>query len=87
MAIKFKVIERGQPGILGGGEKKFYASAQTNGDMTLAGLTRAIERSSTVGGEENLEDVKSSSIRKAKVIFTPGGAIRDMLDNLDYTKV
>jgi hypothetical protein len=24
MAIKFKVIERGQPGVPGGGEKKFY---------------------------------------------------------------
>jgi len=26
MAIQFKVIEKGQPGVVGGGVKKFYAS-------------------------------------------------------------
>ena len=38
MAIKFKVIEKGQPGVKGGGEKKFYASANITGEKTLAGL-------------------------------------------------
>jgi len=33
MAIKFKVIERGQPGVPGGGEKKFYASAVMAGEL------------------------------------------------------
>jgi hypothetical protein len=27
---KFKVIERGHPGVPGGGEKKFYASANSS---------------------------------------------------------
>lgn len=31
MPIKFKVIERGQPGVEGGGQKKFYASANVTG--------------------------------------------------------
>ena len=35
MAIKFKVIERGQPGVVGGGQKKFYASANVTGEKTL----------------------------------------------------
>ncbi|HNX44491.1 MAG TPA: HU family DNA-binding protein [Bacteroidales bacterium] len=52
MAIKFKVIEKGQPGVAGGGEKKFYASTVTNGELTLSGLTRLIEKSSTVSGAD-----------------------------------
>ena len=126
MAIKFNVIERGRPGVAGGGEKKFYASAQSNGDLTLAGLTRQIERSSTVSGadiravlyamveamedalangqivrmgdlgslrvslssngEETAEAVKGSSIRNARVIFTPGKAIKNMLGNVSFER-
>jgi len=44
MAIKFKVIERGQPGVPGGGEKKFYATAVMAGELSLAELTKAIEK-------------------------------------------
>lgn len=52
MSIKFNVIERGQPGVVGGGEKKYYASPVSSGELTLAGLTKAIERSSTVSGAD-----------------------------------
>ena len=52
MAVKYKVIERGQPGVTGGGEKKFYASAVSNGELTLEKLTKRIERTSTVGGAD-----------------------------------
>jgi len=127
MSIKYKVIERGQPGVVGGGEKKYYASSNSTGDMTLAGLTRTIEKSSTVSGadiravlyamvdsmqdalangqivrmgelgslrvtlksrgEETAEQVNASSIKDAKVVFTPGKAIKQMLSGLEYTKV
>jgi len=49
---KFKVIERGHPGVPGGGEKKFYASANPSGEMTLTGLTKSIEKISTVSGAD-----------------------------------
>ena len=52
MAIKFKVIERGQPGVVGGGEKKYYASATTSGDMSLDDLTKSIEEISTISGAD-----------------------------------
>ncbi len=52
MPIKFKVIEKGQPGVAGGGDKKFYASASSTGEMTLDKLTKRIEQSSTVGGAD-----------------------------------
>lgn len=29
MSISFNVIERGEPGVEGGGTKRYYASAQT----------------------------------------------------------
>ena len=52
MAIKFKVIERGQPGVVGGGDKKFYAIPVNTGEMTLDKLTRGIEKVSTVSGAD-----------------------------------
>ena len=52
MAIKFKVIERGQPGVAGGGEKKYYANPVMDGELTLTGLTKAIEKTCTVSGAD-----------------------------------
>jgi len=126
MSIKFKVIEKGQPGVAGGGEKKFYASTSLSGQMTLNGLTKSIEKISTVSGadiravlyamvdvmQDSLADgqivrlgelgslrvsissegkataneVNASSIKKARVVFTPGKEIKTMLNTLDYTK-
>lgn len=74
MSIKFKVIERGQPGVPGGGEKKFYASANVTGEKTLAGLTRDIEKISTVSGADiravlyALVDVMTSSLSDGQVV-------------------
>jgi len=52
MAIKFKVIERGEPGVAGGGTKKFYASPVMDGEMNLSDMTKAIERICTVSGAD-----------------------------------
>jgi predicted histone-like DNA-binding protein len=52
MAIKFKVIERGQPGVVGGGEKKFYALAQSQGQADIDVLTKDIEQMCTVSGAD-----------------------------------
>ncbi len=52
MSIHFKVIERGRPGVAGGGEKKYYANTVTNGEMTLNKLTKSIEKVSTVSGAD-----------------------------------
>lgn len=52
MAIKFKTIERGQPGVAGGGTKKFYASPVMDGEINLAELTKAIEKICTVSGAD-----------------------------------
>jgi len=52
MTVKYKVIERGQPGVVGGGTKKFYANTASNGELTLEKLTKRIEKNSTVGGAD-----------------------------------
>ena len=52
MPIKFKVIERGEPGVAGGGTKKWYASPNMSGEKALDRLTRDIEKISTVSGAD-----------------------------------
>lgn len=52
MAIKYKVIEKGQPGVAGGGVKKFYANPVADGEITLTELTKQIERACTVNGAD-----------------------------------
>lgn len=74
MSIKFKVIERGQPGVAGGGEKKFYASAVTNGELTLTKLTKNIEKISTVNGADiravvyAMVDVMRDSLEDGQIV-------------------
>lgn len=52
MPQKFKVIERRQPGVAGGGQNKFYASAVPDGELSLDDITREIEKRCTVNGED-----------------------------------
>ncbi|MDO4224385.1 MAG: HU family DNA-binding protein [Bergeyella zoohelcum] len=52
MPIKFKVIQRSQPGVAGGGNKKFYASPNMSGEKNLTDLTTQIEKISTVSGAD-----------------------------------
>ncbi|MBN2614027.1 MAG: hypothetical protein JXB00_20890 [Bacteroidales bacterium] len=74
MPIKFKVIERGQPGVPGGGEKKHYASPIMEGEITLAGLTKAIEKICTVSGADiravlyALVDVSIDNLSEGRII-------------------
>ncbi len=74
MAIQFKVIEKGQPGVAGGGLKKYYASAQTSGEMTLPKLTASIEKISTVSGADiravlyAMVDVMKASLADGQIV-------------------
>ncbi|MDR3268254.1 MAG: DNA-binding protein [Tannerella sp.] len=127
MPIRYKSVKRAQPGVAGGGEKKYYAAPVMDGELNLDGLTTAIEKICTVSGAdiravlyalvdvtidrlgdskiirlgdlgsvrvtlssngvEKEEDVKSTIIRKAGVIFTPGPRIKLTLEHVKYMKV
>ena len=52
MPVKIKAIAKGQPGVPGGGDKKYYASPVMDGEMDLNALTKAIEKISTVSGAD-----------------------------------
>ena len=74
MSIKFKVIERGEPGVAGGGTKKFYASAKMAGTVDIEQLTKSIEKISTVSGADiravlyALLDVTADELAKSKIV-------------------
>ncbi|MEZ5195770.1 MAG: hypothetical protein R2764_05060 [Bacteroidales bacterium] len=48
MPIQFKAIERGQPGIVGGGVKSFYAKIVFRGEATIDDLVKEIEKFSAL---------------------------------------
>lgn len=74
MPIQFKVIQKGQPGVKGGGEKKYYASPVYGKEKSLAGLIKDIEKISTVSGTDiravvyALVDVMQSSLSDGEIV-------------------
>lgn len=44
MAVKFKAILRGEPGVVGGGVKKYYAIAVSSGEHSLLKLSTYISK-------------------------------------------
>ena len=52
MSIQIKTVKRGQPGVFGGGVKKYYARPVHGRELTLESLTKAIEKTSTVNGAD-----------------------------------
>ncbi len=74
MPIKFNVIERGEPGVTGGGTKKFYASTKMTGEMDIDPLTKSIEKISTVSGADiravlyALVDVATDTLANSNIV-------------------
>lgn len=59
MSVKFHVIEKGQPGVVGGGTKKFYASVKQLGTLNLAELASDIADNTTVSETDAYAVLKS----------------------------
>jgi predicted histone-like DNA-binding protein len=74
MAIKFKAIEKGQPGVLGGGTKKFYASIVIDGEATVDEIVRDIEKFSSLSEPDirgvivALENVIQTKLSDGKIV-------------------
>ena len=74
MPIKFKAIAKGQPGVTGGGDKKYYASPVMDGEMDINALTKAIEKVCTVNGADiravlyAIVDVSVDGLSKGSII-------------------
>ena len=69
--IQFKVVEKGQPGVTGGGEKKFYAQAKRKGVLTLESLSREIALRSTMS-EGDVTGVLISMVETMEVFLGEG---------------
>lgn len=50
MAISYRVIQKPQPGVPGGGDMKWYASTALNGETDIKQLIKRIEKISTMSG-------------------------------------
>jgi len=74
MSIKYNVIERGEPGVVGGGIKKWYASVVSDGEITIDNLTQEIEKFSALSEADirgviiALENVITSQILNGKTV-------------------
>lgn len=74
MAIKYNVIERGEPGVTGGGTKKWYANAVTDGEMKIDDLVDEIEKFSALSEADirgviiALENVIQKELANGKII-------------------
>ncbi len=75
MPIKIKAVEKPQPGVSGGGIKKFYASPVHDGEISLDSLTKAIEKTSTVNGAD-IHAVLYAMVEEAVLGLSEGRIIR-----------
>jgi len=72
--INYKLIEKPEPGVLGGGTKKFYAVIESDGEFNLTELTTAIEKICTVSGADiravlySLVDVAVDRLNRGTIV-------------------
>jgi predicted histone-like DNA-binding protein len=52
MAIKYKTLKKGKPGVKGGGPQKYYAAPVVQGERNLEQITKSVEKISTVSGAD-----------------------------------
>ncbi|MCK0206396.1 HU family DNA-binding protein, partial [Ornithobacterium rhinotracheale] len=74
MSIKYKVVERGQPGVKGGGTKKFYANVVNDGEYSIDDLVKQIEKFSALSEADirgviiALENVIQDALATSKIV-------------------
>lgn len=74
MSIKYSLIERGEPGVVGGGAKKWYAMVKTDGEITIDDLVKQIEKFSALSEADihgviiALENVIQNELANGKII-------------------
>jgi predicted histone-like DNA-binding protein len=74
MPIKYKTIQKTTPGVIGGGQKKFYASIQLDGETVVDDLLREIEKFSALSEPDirgvivALENVIQNYLANSKIV-------------------
>jgi predicted histone-like DNA-binding protein len=75
MSIKIKSVARPQPGVAGGGVKKYYAAPVHDREISLSSLTKSIEKTSTVNGAD-IRAVLYAMVEEAVSGLSEGRIIR-----------
>jgi predicted histone-like DNA-binding protein len=74
MAIKYNVIQRGEPGVKGGGKRKFYAVIASDGELTIDEMVKEIEKFSALSEPDirgvvlAMENVIQNKLADGKII-------------------
>lgn len=66
MSFKYKAVQKTEPGVKGGGTKKWYASAAGRDEIDIDRLSRTIERMSTL----SLADIRAVIIARLRKWFS-----------------
>lgn len=98
MSIKYNLIEKGKPGVIGGGQKKWYANIVTDGEVTIDDLVKQIEKFSALSEADirgviiALENVIQDQLANGKIIrldklgsFYPSLSSEGVDDAKDFT--
>jgi DNA-binding protein, histone-like, putative len=74
MAIKYKVQQKVQPGVKGGGNRKYYATIVMDGEVTVDDLVKDIEKFSALSEADihgviiALENVVQNKLADSKIV-------------------
>jgi predicted histone-like DNA-binding protein len=74
MSVKYKVISKSQPGVSGGGIKKYYAAIVNTGEITMDDLVKEIEKFSALSEPDirgvvvALENVIQNKLADSKIV-------------------
>ena len=74
MPIKYKVVERGEPGVKGGGTKKWYANVSNNGEIGIDEMSKQIEKFSALSEADikgvlvALENVMEQALSNGQIV-------------------
>ena len=74
MSIKYKLTEKGLPGVVGGGPKKWYATIVYDGEVTIDELVKSIEKFSALSEADirgviiALENVIQDALASSKIV-------------------
>lgn len=75
MAIKFRPIEKGQPGVKGGGVKKWYPQIVLGEEATMDEIIKRIELFSSLSGPD-IRAVIAAYEYVIKEVLSNGGIVR-----------
>jgi hypothetical protein len=73
MSIHYRSLLRGEPGVPGGGVKKYYATIVLGEEVTIDEIVK--------------EDVNETLIYDQSIRYLPGQKLRQALANANYKKV